>query len=311
MLIAPKYLKKFKCLAGACPESCCKQGWEIALDTDTVRHYKACGVLDIEEHLKIGADGDTVLKLKENGVCPYLNKDGLCDLYIASNGVLGEICREYPRFYEEYDGFTETGISVSCPEALRLVFNATEEDYTLTDAKTDDNLLNFLILARKTAFSVIFNEKTAENATKKLLYLGYLLQEAIDFGESEANTLPKANELNQADFEYQTAELKEILLQCEILNPRWQELLKSPEVQATEATEQEKKSYLAYLCYRYFLKGINTEDELQVINAIIGAFRLTTALPCNLKTATTLFAKEIEHNPENIQKWFSLYETEI
>lgn len=310
MLIAPKYLKKFKCLAGACPESCCKQGWEIALDAKTVQHYKSCGVLDIEENLTVGADGDTVLKLNDKGVCPYFNKDGLCDLYIASNGVLGEICREYPRFYEEYDGFTETGISVSCPEALRLVFNATEEDYRLPEAKTDDDLLNFLILARKTAFSVIFNEKTAENATKKLLYLGYLLQEAIDFDEIEANTLPKAQGLIEADFEYENDELKEILLQCEILNPRWQQLLSSQDTKATEATEQEKKAYLAYLCYRYFLKGINTEYELQVINAIIGAFRLTTALPCDFKTATTLFAKEIEHNPENIKKWFLVYETE-
>ncbi len=309
MLIHPAHLKDFKCLAGDCPNSCCKQGWEIALDSATIAHYKSCGVADIEDNLTVGADGDRVLKLLPNRVCPYLNQGGLCRLYIASNGVLGEICREYPRFYEEYQGFTETGVSASCPEALRLILEANEQSYALPHEETDDSLLKFLILARKVAFSVIFNEKTAEIAAKKLLSLGYLVQDSIDFGELDSEIT--ANDLYEADFEYQTDELKQNLLNnCEILNSRWSELLNLPSSE-TAATDTQKRAYLAYLCYRYLLKGINTEDGLGTINAVLGAFDLVCKLPCQFEEAASLFAKEIEHNPENVQAWFKLYETEI
>ncbi len=38
-LITPSFYKNFKCIAGACPDSCC-QGWEVDADEDSLAYYK-------------------------------------------------------------------------------------------------------------------------------------------------------------------------------------------------------------------------------------------------------------------------------
>ena len=39
-LRVPDYFDDFSCLAGACPHSCCME-WEVVLDEDTARRYRA------------------------------------------------------------------------------------------------------------------------------------------------------------------------------------------------------------------------------------------------------------------------------
>src|SRR5699024_8779089 len=89
----------------------------------------------------------------------------------------------YPRFFEEYDGFTEAGISVSCPEARRLVLSASSSDYSLYGEAPAEELLAFLHSGRRAAFKLIFESKTADIAAAELETLGARLQELIDFGE--------------------------------------------------------------------------------------------------------------------------------
>ena len=36
----PDYFYQFACLAGDCPHSCCI-GWEVVIDEDTARRYRA------------------------------------------------------------------------------------------------------------------------------------------------------------------------------------------------------------------------------------------------------------------------------
>ena len=38
-LRVPYYYKEFKCIAGACKDSCCV-GWEIDIDEDTFSYYR-------------------------------------------------------------------------------------------------------------------------------------------------------------------------------------------------------------------------------------------------------------------------------
>ena len=139
--IRPKYYDKFACIASLCEESCCKAGWEITIDDKTFDVYSSLEG-EIGEKFKSsiteGEDGDTIFKLDENGDCPFLNKDGLCELYIATDGKLCEICDKYPRFFEEFDGFSEAGISISCPEAQRIILNANREDYVFRPEQSDD-----------------------------------------------------------------------------------------------------------------------------------------------------------------------------
>ena len=37
-IVKPTYYKDFKCIAGACPDSCC-QGWEVDADSDSLKYY--------------------------------------------------------------------------------------------------------------------------------------------------------------------------------------------------------------------------------------------------------------------------------
>ena len=38
-ILEPDYASSFRCLAGACPDTCCKD-WEIILDEDTLARYQ-------------------------------------------------------------------------------------------------------------------------------------------------------------------------------------------------------------------------------------------------------------------------------
>jgi len=121
-LVYPDFYPKFHCLAGACPDSCCRQGWQIPVDEAHVRMYGALPGKSGEAVRRIltHSDGETVLAMKD-GVCPLLREDGLCAL-AAEHGEdsLCHICHTHPRFLEEYGGTREIHLSLSCPEAARL-----------------------------------------------------------------------------------------------------------------------------------------------------------------------------------------------
>lgn len=118
----------FRCLAGACPDTCCA-GWEIDVDEQSRARYAAVpGALGekLRESLEAGEDGSVHFRLDAEERCPFLREDHLCELYCALGAdSLCEICREHPRFHNEYgDLLRESGFGLCCPEAARLLFAA-------------------------------------------------------------------------------------------------------------------------------------------------------------------------------------------
>lgn len=63
----------------------------------------------------------------KEGRCAFLNKENLCDMYIAlgSDG-LCRTCRLYPRHVEEFENIREVTLSISCPEVAAILLNRTE-----------------------------------------------------------------------------------------------------------------------------------------------------------------------------------------
>ena len=112
----------FRCIAGACPDTCCA-GWEVDLDEDTLRRYHQLpGALGNEIRSAICQEDDYTFFRLKNGQCPFLNKEKLCRLILAlGEDSLSVTCREHPRFWEEYGNTRETCLSISCPEAARLL----------------------------------------------------------------------------------------------------------------------------------------------------------------------------------------------
>lgn len=178
--IVPNYYKEFKCVASKCTDTCCA-GWEIIIDEETYQKYnKVRGEFGerLKSNLTLYEDGEPGFIL-QNDNCPFLNKNNLCDIYTE----LGEeslcyTCKTYPRLIEEYSDIQEIGISLSCPEAARLILQSSKP--VTFEVLEDDGIqnpyddINFdisiqLISARKMALDILQNRSIAFNDRIALL----------------------------------------------------------------------------------------------------------------------------------------------
>ena len=128
-LFAPKYYKKFKCIADKCRHSCCV-GWEIDVDASALHRYKELGKAGEEILSTIDFSGDSAhFSLLGDDRCPHLRADGLCDIICKhGEGYLCDICREHPRFYNITCAGRELGIGASCEAAARIILSS--DSYT-------------------------------------------------------------------------------------------------------------------------------------------------------------------------------------
>ena len=128
ILFYPNVYKDFHCLAGACPDSCCRQGWQIPVDTAHQTLYETLpGALGEAARRTLIRDGEETFLRMENGACALLREDGLCPLEAEYGAdALCDICRTHPRFIEVYGGRKEIHLSFSCPEAARLALAQTK-----------------------------------------------------------------------------------------------------------------------------------------------------------------------------------------
>jgi lysine-N-methylase len=122
-LFAPEYYKDFVCIADRCSHSCCV-GWEIDIDSATAEKYASLGgsyAFDIRKSIDNGGDAPHFM-LAENERCPHLNCEGLCRIIIEyGEGLLCDICREHPRFYNYTVRGAEVGLGMACEEACRII----------------------------------------------------------------------------------------------------------------------------------------------------------------------------------------------
>ena len=120
--LAPACFRAFVCAAGSCPDSCCRAGWEIVPDPETLALYDRLPGPE-GERIRAGIvpGGEALLRQDENRVCVLLDPDGLCCVQRRfGHGALCRVCRDYPRFHREFGGLTEHGLSLSCPTAYAL-----------------------------------------------------------------------------------------------------------------------------------------------------------------------------------------------
>ena len=128
-LRVPYYYKEFKCIAGACKDSCCV-GWEIDIDEDTFSYYQEVEG-DFGDRLRSSmAAGEENTFVLKNGRCPFLNQENLCDICLElGEEALCQVCTEYPRFVTEYSDVTEKSLALSCEVVGKLVFGRKEPIY--------------------------------------------------------------------------------------------------------------------------------------------------------------------------------------
>ena len=133
----PHYYKKFQCIAGECPDTCCA-GWQIVIDDRTREKYRrAEGAFGNRLHNSI--DWKESCFQQYEGRCAFLNDENLCDIYQeAGKEMLCRTCRNYPRHIEEFEGSREISLSLSCPEAARLILSCREPVQFLTAEKAGE-----------------------------------------------------------------------------------------------------------------------------------------------------------------------------
>ena len=125
LLFKPDYYDHFRCAAGKCPDSCCKE-WEVEIDDASARFYRALpGALgDRLREVMRTADGQASMSIID-GRCPMWRSDGLCRIQAElGESALCQTCRMFPRLTHDYGDFAELGLELSCPEAAKLILTA-------------------------------------------------------------------------------------------------------------------------------------------------------------------------------------------
>lgn len=296
-IITPSFYKKFKCIAGDCPDSCC-QGWEVDADSDSLQFYKTFdgplrekidSVLDKDEY------GNTVFRLAAGKRCPFLNSSNLCDMHIAiGGGHTPYTCRTFPRFINDFGATREMGLSFSCPVASDLMWNL-EEDFDFDEEldssppvlnDIDAQLYFELRKQREFAYSLIKN---------KSLCMGERLFKLLDFAADLQNELGAYNE-NEAG-----PSILEVFDNPELINPEWKLKIQNAAFDKTALNTKSCENIVMYFLFRYFLESVYDRDvlsraKLAVLGALIPAFFGNDAWTVHL------WSKETEHSDTNMQR---------
>lgn len=122
----PVYYSDFCCIGAACEDTCCG-GWKIAIDKKSYEAYQNVSG-NFGERLRQAIDAKE-LSFRMNGrYCALLNQEKLCDIYKElGKESLCETCRTYPRHMEDYGAVRELTLSLSCPEAARIILGAASD----------------------------------------------------------------------------------------------------------------------------------------------------------------------------------------
>jgi len=159
--VFPDYYSDFSCIAGECRHSCCI-GWEIDIDDDTAEYYRTIGG-ELGKRLaeNIEDDGDSAhFILGEGDRCPFLNCEGLCDIYRElGEESLCRICTDHPRFVNCLSDRDEIGLGLCCEAAAELILTRTGNMKLITaDDGGDEELSDFekeLLSKREEIFSAM------------------------------------------------------------------------------------------------------------------------------------------------------------
>ena len=332
----PSFYPDFHCLAGACPDSCCAQGWQIPVDAAHQSMYeKIPGALGEAARAALVTENGEVSLRMQNGVCSLLRGDGLCPLEAELGAdALCDLCRTHPRFVEVYGGRREIHLSLSCPEAARLALSQTEPIHLITE-QTDEPVESLfdadpdaffaLLEARNAALSIVQNRRLSlPDRIALLLRFGARLQGLFNREEYEL-CKPLAAQLRRFPHRDRTlASVRRLRLRGTSYLPEV-ELLRSAEhltqdfpklldlavftrhesLPFWKAHETELENLLCQWLAHYLPKAISDDDpQSRILLAVfltLACVRLCVCSGKELAFVAGLLAKELEHSEENLE----------
>ena len=307
MLISkPAYFDRFRCLAGACPDSCCKE-WDVQVDEMSAAYYRSLPG-DLGDRLRdvlSAEDGETVMTI-EDGRCPMWRRDGLCRIQAElGEQALCKTCREFPRLTHDYGDFVEKGLELSCPEAARLILTEapaawiTEEIPGGQQPEYDADAMTSLKASREKALALLQSGRPMGKTLALLLIYGYQAQAELD-GE-ELTAFDEDTALDSARAFAKHGNIREILDffgTLEVLQPAWHDRLAAPE--GKEISEL-CRPFARYLVERYWLQAVSDYDLACRVKFMVISCLVVSALGGDFLQTAQSWSKEIENNWENVE----------
>ena len=304
--LKPKYYDQFSCIAGACPDSCCK-GWAVDVDDDTADFYRNLPG-DLGDRLRsvLADDGDGAYMQIENGRCPMWRDDGLCRIQAElDHDALCHVCRTFPRLRHDYGDFVELGLELSCPEAARLILTESadmlcQELPGSEEVDYEPDIMKTLLRSRAEALAFLADDTySVPQQLAVLLLYAHGVQAELDGGE--VAILFPAEDLTEAT-RYATGGSLEDLLSffrdLEVLDPAWPKRLAQPTPGLWTA---QYRALARYFILRYWLQAVSDYDLISRVKLAVSACLVIHALGGDMTQTAQAFSKEIENDPDNVE----------
>ena len=329
--LAPACFARFACAAGSCPHSCCRAGWEIIPDEESLTRYQSLPG-PVGERIRAGIvpGAEPLLRQDAARSCVLLDPDGLCCVQRSfGHEALCRVCREYPRFHREFGGLTEHGISLSCPEAYGLAVSAPpawcewEDDAPPVPNELDPE--QYLRLRRGRALALSLLEREELPLGRRLFLLRQLaaelqraptrrLQRDCGLRLRRRATLPRGR-LRPGDKEVPAdfGKLARQFLRLEILSPAWKDALgrfaamadagKLPGEKMSPARSEACARWLWYSLFKYWMDALDDGALLGRVDRSIWMLLLGAEMDLAMPEEGPFLqclSREMEHCEENL-----------
>lgn len=323
--VMPPTYRTFRCIAGACPDSCCTD-WEIVLDEESeVFYHTIPGALGerLRKAMVLDKDGDTIFQEKDSR-CPFWNAQHLCDIQTQlGEAALCETCRQFPRLVQDYGDFAEYDLSIACPEAARTLLTMPLDAWTLTEEAHpeppgDEPEYDPVRMAQLQRQRWQLFKKLRDTSRPALVQMAECLSMQLEW-EQIAHP-----QMLQKDVICSEKICLEFLRSCEILTQDWRIMLEqavlAPKyaLEMDEAFDREIRLFSMDVLYRHYLRTVFADSSLFPV-------QLTAFFACAVCTMIhrlgictqperlriwQLLVKEVEYDGDNMERLELLLETD-
>ena len=286
LYVEPDFYGKFQCIADKCAHSCCL-GWEIDIDEDTAALYEGLpGELGEELRQQMCREPEPHFCLTEEERCPFLNEKGLCRLILGfGEDVLCDICREHPRFYNDFPQRQEAGLGLCCEEVARL------------------------LLAGEGPLELVYDrDETGETEEPELIALrGKFFAVLSDFGLTMEERIRRCcRGMDMEPMVFDAAYWRNFFLGLERMDEEWRLALLTVGQDVSPLPGDAKHTRLMqYMLYRHFASAEDRAQAGLILQFCVLSLRLLWAMEQSggeLRELVRLWSAEIEYSDENIGK---------
>ena len=291
----------FRCLAGACPQTCCA-AWEIVVDPDAQDAYLRLQhplAAKLRRVLRVDSEGDTYF-VQTDGRCPFLCADGLCELQrTLGEQSLCRTCRDFPRWEVLLCDRAEQGLSPACPEAARRLLARTEPLRFVSAPLPDDGYVPGARERRLTAVTAALDFARAAQRQLDRHRIAALAAGKVPAVPADALPEPETPAVLAAAF-----------ASPEPLDARWPEWLRRvaalPACPPPRMTAVQQTCLAQAIVWRHGMDALDDRDVVFPVQYAAATLRLLACLAavsdCTDAQLVVLVTREVENDPEALSR---------